>query len=154
VSAVGEAWRDARTPALAPVAKVRVHYRIEGGKFLTATNAFRIVARSLRPQTGHFGMAEDYRETWVIKPDRKKGYHFVEITHCGGICGYAPTVRLLVLRSGFGLFGPNVDREIVIVPADEALKLHGICDQHQRLRDEQDALWRSRESNWRARRAA
>lgn len=154
MSAVGEAWRNARTPALSPTAKVRVHYRIEGGKFLAEKNARCIVARSLRPQSGHVGMAEDYRETWVIKRDPKKGFHFVEITHVGGICGYAPTVRLLVLRSGFGLFGPNVDREIVIVSPEEAQSLHNICDHHQRLRDEQDAVWRKQQSDWLSRRAA
>ena len=154
MSAMGEAWRKARTPELAPVARVRVHYRIEEGKLLNATNAYRVVARSLVPQRGHVGMAEDYRETWVIKRDRKKGFHFVEIVHGAGICGYAPTVRGLVLRSGFGLFGPNTDRELVVVNHDEALALHQTCDAHQKIRDDNDARLLAQEHAWKARRAA
>lgn len=147
ILSVGEAWRRAKTPAIAPLNKISVHYRIDGGKLLSAKNAHRIVARCFQPQRGHVGMAEDYKETWVIKKEAK-GFCFTEITHGGGICGHAPSVRLLVLRSSFALFGPNTDREIVLVSEEQAAELHRTCDAHKEIRAANEARW------WPTRRAA
>lgn len=86
--------------------QIKAHVRMEGGRFLTAANASKIIARSTRgtDRSGNrlpspiekYKNDPPYFQKWVIRKDRQ-GYHFQEVNHGGGICGYRKTVRELVL---------------------------------------------------------
>jgi hypothetical protein len=109
--------------------KVVAHVRLENGHLLSAANAHRIVARATTP-TDRWGNRLDkdgrspiyklrneppYYQRWVIRKD-KKGFIFTEVGSGSGICGYAPTVRKLVINTLCGL-----SSGIVIEVLDEAL---------------------------------
>jgi|GEM_PF-6979742 len=91
--------------------------KLEGGRLLTAKNASKITARKiiatdkygnrilLKPDgtiIGPFGPTQAYYQVWKIHRD-ENGYCWREVTHGGGICGYAENIRELVIKTIFGL---------------------------------------------------
>lgn len=119
--------------------KIATRIKVDNGRFLTEANAHRIVARSLQP-TDRMGnrLGKDgksplwslrndppYYRVWRIRkevPDKcfglgkKRQFIFREVSDGSGICGYAPTVRSLVIKTLSGLFGSRTDITIEVEP--------------------------------------
>lgn len=92
--------------------------KLEGGRLLTAKNAPHIFARKMTPTDRHGNNLTkadgegylDYQrrpcaayfQKWKIVKS-PKGFCWEEVSHGGGICGYADTVRELVIKTLFGI---------------------------------------------------
>lgn len=111
---------------------IKCHVRVEGGKWLTAANAYRIQIRSTTPsdRSGNrlptpierFKNDAPYFQCWRIMRHKKKGFAFVEVCHGGGICGARQTVRELAISalgcySGYGGDYPVAE----LLPVDVAM---------------------------------
>lgn len=115
-------------PTDMPAKLIQLRVSVAGGRVLTAKNAHRITARSTRA-SDRMGNALDklgkspifrlrdeppYFQRWVIKKE-KEGFIFREVQSNSGICGHAPTVRKLVIKSlsGFSaLLGGHIVVEV------------------------------------------
>lgn len=87
--------------------QIKAHIKLDGGKYLSAKNKDKIIARCTEP-TDRMGnrdtKGEQYFQKWVIKKE-KEGYIFREVSHNGGIGGHAATVRQLVIHALLGIYG-------------------------------------------------
>lgn len=88
--------------------KITARITVSGGSLLTAANAGRIVARSIRPTDPsgnslpspinlHRGKPP-YFQTWRVKKE-PAGFIFREQANGQGISGHHPTVRRLVISA-------------------------------------------------------
>jgi hypothetical protein len=102
----------------API-QIKVHVRVEGGRWLSNANANRILCRSTRPTDRHGNQLrpgqEPYYQCWRIHKEAK-GYIFYEVSHGGGICGHHKSVRALVLATCYGLFDYRSDLRVEVLP--------------------------------------
>lgn len=106
--------------------QILAHIKLDGGSLLTAKNSNNIIARALKPsdKSGNrlptpierYRNDPPYFQRWKIHHDAK-GYCWKEVTHGGGICGYARSVRELVIKTlCCGLFGPREDIVVEVMP--------------------------------------
>lgn len=80
--------------------KITASIKLEGGKLLTAANAHKIFAIRTDKTAP--------RKRWKIV-ENHHGFIFWEVTHGGGICGYHPNIRALVIATLLGNCGDDIE---------------------------------------------
>lgn len=106
--------------------QIHARVKLDGGRLLSAKNADKIIARSLKP-TDRYGNTLDkdgkspiyelrseppYFRRWSVKKE-KEGFIFREVGSNSGICGHAKSVRELVIKTLCGL-GAVLGSSIVV----------------------------------------